>query len=255
MSHLEQFHAKGNEVSDNLFDVTDFLVSEVAGLYHSMEVLYGKNQFRSCLSLARSILETLINLKYIYHKDTELRASNYRHFSTKEYLDRSSKYNIPEDKQEMFNYLKDKASEYKPSGTKRGWDGKSVRVMAEESGWLVVYEDYSHLSSYLHSKFRGNRDLEIDRPYNNHLKDIVFRNLLVSTLDVLKEITEKFDLDGGTMIAEDFSDKIGLLIYSTNPKKASEDMKKVNMKLVRVLSLLSLFFGVFSWKKRRPKSL
>lgn len=259
MGHLEQFSSKGDEISDDLFVVTDFLLKEIADLYTSMDILYTEGQFRSCLSLGRSVAESLISLKYIYDKETELRASNYRHYSTKEYLSRSEKFDIPEDKKPMMDYLKNKASEYKPSGTRPyAWDGKNVREMADEVGWSFVYEDYGHLSTYLHSKFRGNRDLENDRPYNNHLKRIVFRNLLIATLDLLKVITEKFDLDGGVMSIDGYSDKIGVLVYATNPKKSSEDMAKVNMKLVRFLTFvpfMSFFFKVYFWITERPKSL
>lgn len=218
--HLDQFRAKKGEIPEDLFVVTEFLLEEIIDMYQSMKVLYRKDHFRTCLILARSILESSINLRYIYKEDREKRASNFRRFSTKEYLKRAEKVkDITPEGKEMLDLLKKIAEAYTPSaGNKRHWDGKSVREKSEEIGMGRDYEIYSHLSTYLHGNFRGNRDLSIQRPYNNNLRKIVSRDLLLFVTETLKVIAEAFDLDGG-IIHMDYGDK--LIIFATNPKRAS----------------------------------
>jgi hypothetical protein len=227
-THLEQFQEKGDTVSDNLFDVTDFLLKEIIDMYESMRILYKEGHFRSCIIMARSILETTINLRYIYKDDTEKRASNYKYFSTKEYLKRADKMSdIPPKGKELLEYLKKMTEDYSPSGNnKNHWDGKSIREESNEIGSSSVYDSYSHLSTYLHSKFRGTRDLAMERPYNDYLRKLVFKDLLAYTLEALKPICEKFDLEGGIMINEEYPDKRGVTVFATNPKRAQEELNR-----------------------------
>ena len=227
--HLKEFRTKEEVVSEDLFDVTAFLLEEIIDMYESLILLYEKNHFRSCIILARSILENSINLQYIYNKDIELRASNYKLFSLREYVKRAKKTEkMTPELLKFIEELEKIVGKYNPSGKRVGhWDGKTVRDQVAELKIESMYDTYRHLSNFTHSKFQGNRDLSGERPYLDFLRKLVLRDIMVYILPSLQAICERFDLNGGLMVIHDYDIKSPrIILYATNPKKNTETEKQ-----------------------------
>lgn len=230
-SHLDEFKSKEKSIPDDVFDATVFLLEEILDMYESITTLYKKDHFRSCIVLARSILENSINLRYIYQKDTEKRAKNFKLFSLREYLKRADKVeNMPADAKEFLDFLKEQTENYQPAGTNQSyWDGKTIRDKSLELKSETIYDMYRHLSNYLHSKYQGNRNLSVERPYNDFLRKLVFKDILVHTLQALVAICERFDLDGGIMILHDYPQHGHVLFFATNPKRREAEMEDIKL--------------------------
>jgi hypothetical protein len=228
-AHLSELLTKEKSIPYDVFQVTVFLLKENIEIYQSISTLYAGDHFRSCLILARSILENSINLRFIYKTDSEQRALNYRAFSMKEYIARANKVkDITPEAIEFLDELKKLTVDYKPTGKRPGdWDGTSLRDRAVELHSESTYDVYRHLSNYMHSKFQGNRDLSVDRPYTNHLRRVVFKDILLFTLQALQAICEKYDLDGGIMFIDNYPKTKSTVAYATNPKRREEDMKRM----------------------------
>lgn len=79
--HKKQLEKKGNQIPKDVLDVTTFLLNEIYDVFHSMSILMRKKDFVGCSRLARTIFENSINIQYIYKKDTEKRAEDFKKIS------------------------------------------------------------------------------------------------------------------------------------------------------------------------------
>jgi hypothetical protein len=215
-AHKEEFEKREAEVPPDVFDVTCFFFDEILDIYASMEILMQKHHFRGCLPMARLLLENSINLQYIYKQDIEERAKQFKLKSASSYYKRFATLNDPAPEyKELKKIFEDKLEEYVPNK-------KTLKEKAKEVNLHSMYKDsYTRLSGYVHSEYKGNRDLSEVRPYNDYLRRMVFSDTLLVTLDALKSICEKYDLDGGVMIIDDPGYK-GVVLFATNPKKQQE---------------------------------
>ena len=220
--HLAELRKKKADVQEDIFDVTAFILEENIDLYQSIITLYKQNHFRSCLILIRNILENFVTLQYIYANDSEKRAKNFRLFSGIKYLKRADKVKDmpPEVRKEFFEMLRTMERDYQPSGSRKGqWDGKSMREMCEELKLTFIYEDwYSRLSGYTHSQYRGNRDLDHVGPYNNFLRDLVWKHVSVVGLQTLYKINSKYNLTEDIVILEDYPQKGATFFFAVNER-------------------------------------
>jgi len=218
--HLHQLEAQKDVIDGEVYDVTVFLLFELLDIFSSISSLKPEIHFRSCLVLARGIFEDCINLEYIYKKNNERRAKNYRLFSVVEYLNRAEKFQDDiVQKDELINRLRAEVKMYAPSGAdKRIWDGISLAKKAEETGREQTYDFFRQTSNYSHAKFRGNIDFSEKRPYLDFLRELVYRITILETMAILQLIAERFDLDGGVIYLTnpEFNKDI---IWATNPKK------------------------------------
>lgn len=216
--HRNVFTKLEGKIPDDVFDVTCFFFDEILDIYESMEILMQKNHFRGCLPMARLLLENSINLQYIYKQDTEERAKQYKLKSASSYYKRFSTLNDPAPEyQELKKIFEEKLKEYVPNKM-------TLKEKAKEVNLHSTYKDsYARLSGYVHSEYKGSRDLSEARPYNDYLRRMVFSDTLLVTLDALKSICEKYDLDGGVMIIDDPGYK-GVVFFATNPKKQEETL-------------------------------
>lgn len=216
VSHFKQFHDAKEIISQDIFDVTIFLLTEAIQLFDSIDILSRKNHFRGCLPIARNIMEISINLQYIYKKDIELRAKNFKLDSMYEMkrkgdsVEEESKNNPVY--QEYMKKLDKELKDYKK-------EKKTVYEKAEEVNMKSSYiSTYRRLSEYVHSGYRPVRDFDEDGPYNDFLKRVVFSDTVIFMLIGLKSVCEKYDLAGGFMVIDDAGYN-GVILFSTNPKK------------------------------------
>jgi hypothetical protein len=211
--HLADLITHKNVIPLDVFDVTLFYLEEYLDIYESIDILMQNDHFRGCLPLARSLLENSINLQYVYNKDTEQRAKNFKLAAVNSMLKRLKDFKgdspkVNEMKATYENLLKN----YKP-------EHKNLKEKAEEVGSQSLYKDsYKRLSEFVHSSYKADRNLDAVRPYTTYLKKIVFPDTILVTLLTLQSVCEKLDLDGGIMVIDD-SAYDGLIVFSTNPKK------------------------------------
>ncbi len=220
LEHSEEFSINKEKISQDVFDVTMFFFKEVLDLYESMDILIQKDHFRGFLPISRSLLENSINIQYIYDKDTENRAKNFKLASIDKFLKRhkGQKYDEPECK-EMESKFKEMLKDYVP-GPRMTIEDKFKQVNSHS----LYKDEYKRLCEYVHSDYKGPRDLNDNGPYPAYLRRLVFSDTLLVVLEALKSICERFDLEGGVMVIDDPGYK-GKLFYSTNPKKSEEVMR------------------------------
>jgi hypothetical protein len=213
--HLDDFDRHRERVPEDLYDVTCFLMEENIDLYEAMGLLMRKHHFRSCIPLARSLLENAVTLKYIYATDSEKRAQNLKKTSQHSYLQRVRKQEDTETRARVLEVFEGQLGDFNPRK-----DRASVKTMFTELGMERQYDEwYGRLSEFAHSRYRGNRDMAADRPFNNFMRQLVFKHVLLLILESIRVATERFDLDGGVMIIEDYPETGAVFFYSTNPKK------------------------------------
>jgi|AntRauTorckE6833_2_1112554.scaffolds.fasta_scaffold06179_5 hypothetical protein len=222
ISHFKQFHDAKEIIPQDVFDVTLFLLTEAIQLFDSIDILSRKNHFRGCLPIARSIMEISINLRYIYKKDVELRAKNFKLDSMYEMrrkgdsIEDESKDNPVY--QEYMKKLDEELKDYK--NERKNIYEKAAEVNMESS----YISTYRRLSEYVHSGYRPARDFDEEGPYNVFLKRVVFSDTVMFMLMGLKSVCEKYELEGGFMVIEDLG-YVGTIFFSTNPKKEEERNK------------------------------
>ena len=229
-SHLNEFESKKEKIPEDIFETTCFLLEEIIDIYESIAVLYRQKHFRSSVVLARSVIENSISLRYIYQADSEKRALNFKLFSMREYLKRAERMEgvPPPEVKQMLEIMRKRVEEYQPSGSNPNqWDGKSVKEKTQALQSESIYDIYKHLSNYTHSKFKGSRDLSIERPYNDYIRELVFKQILVHTLQALADMCLKYDLDGGVMIMHDYPELGSAFFFATNPKRREAEMKDI----------------------------
>jgi len=219
--HLKQLEDKKTLIPDDIFDVTKFSMEELLSTFESIDTLIIKNDFEGCAKLSRCILETSINLQYIYKEDTENRAKNFKLTSVKKLTD---KFNSLEETtleaEKMNDYFTGLLKDYEPE--------KNIRdkFKAVDSDSIYV-RSYKRLSEYIHPVYRPQKiDFNENRPYINEIKRTIRSDTSLVTLTSLVDVCTKFDLDGGIMMIYDPEYK-GFIYFATNPKKAQENMRSI----------------------------
>jgi hypothetical protein len=216
--HMKQFEGKKSSIPEDIFDVTKFSIQEFISIFESMDTLIKNNDFEGCIKLSRSILETSINLQYIYKENMEKRAENFKLTQVKgmtkkfEALDEYT----PEAK-EMYDLFKEKLKGYKEPKIR-----EKFTAVNSEAQYLTSYQ---RLSEFIHPTYRAERiNFNEKRPFVENLKRIVRADTCVITLMALEVVCLKYDLDGGIILIDEPGYK-GTLFFATNPKKAEEYMK------------------------------
>lgn len=227
--HLAEIFRRQSVIPVDIFNVIKFVLEENIDYYKSIIILYNNGQFQSCLLIGRSIIENSINLRYILQEDTERRAKNFVLHSTTSFLKglKSIKENMP-GKDEMIRHLEELQNQQQKSGSHNfKWDGKSFKQICIELNLETIYDAwYSRLSKYVHSQYKAVRNLDEERPYNNFLKKLVSKDMLVLTLQTLKDINSKYNLQEGGVIIYDYPENGSALIFSISSKEIDEKMKK-----------------------------
>lgn len=216
--HRKEFIENKQKISQDIFDVTIFFFDEILDIYESMDILIQKGHFKGCLPMARLLLENSINLQYIYKQDSEKRAKDFKLASAQAL---SKRFATLDENTEEFRGVK-----YILEDQLRGFvkDKKTLKEKADEVNFESLYKDsYKRLSGYVHSAYRVNWDFDEERPYNLFLKRLVFSDTALVTLEALKSICEKYDLDGGVMFVIDEPGYKGDIAFATNPKKMEEN--------------------------------
>jgi hypothetical protein len=213
MSHMKQIDGAKERIPQDIFDVTMFFLHDMIQLYDSIGVLSDKNQFRGCLPLARSLLESSINFQYIYKEDTERRAKDFKCKSYEELRKRGKTITSDLEEYKVFmKRLETELQDYVP-------DKKTIREKAKELNMDSTYENaYKRLSGFVHVGYRPFRDFDDEGPYNSFLKRLVFSDTVLFMLKSLESVCTRYDLDGGVMVIDD-PGYIGTIFYATNPKK------------------------------------
>jgi hypothetical protein len=231
-SHIKELDSKKTEIPESVYFATRFILEESVDALESIIVLRKGGHFRSCLMLARSILENSVNLQYIYKADTEARALNFRLFSMKMFLKRleSNQEDFP-GKDGLLDTFRTLVKLYKPSGeNKNHWDGVTIKKIFDELKLSSLYTNwYSRLSGFTHSQYSDSRDIEQDGPYSDFLYRLVFKDLLVAVLETLKVINGKYNLLEGGAIITDYPHPGAVLAFSIN-LKADNDFREKNKK-------------------------
>lgn len=212
--HLSQLIKAKDKIPDDVFDVTKFSLEEILSTFKSMGFLMMKNDFEGCIKLSRTILESAINLRYIYKEDTEQRAKNFKTASIKNL---SKKFELLEEHtpeaKEMNDYFQKLLKDY-------NLDKKVVRDKFKEVNSDSTYvRSYKRLSEYIHPTYRPQKvNFNEDSPYVLEMKRTVRSDTCIMTLMALMDVCTKYDLDGGIMVIEEPEYK-GTVFFSTNPKK------------------------------------
>ena len=207
-------------VQGDLYDVTVFLLKENIDIYAAMAILMQKDHFRSCISLARSLLENAVTLRWVYEKDSEKRAKNLKDMSRYSYLERTRKLkSVPPEYKELLKTYEKLLEGYDPKSR------VSMKAMFDELGYGKAYEEwYGRLSEYTHSRYRSNTDFNEVWPFTTFMRRLVFTDVLVLIFEFLKAATECFDLEGGVILIEDYPHDNADLFYKFYPRKSEKLM-------------------------------
>ncbi len=211
--HLKQIEEKRENIDPDIFDITKFTIEEFISLFNSMDILLENDDFEGSLKLSRSILENSINLRYIYEKDSQKRARNFKLTAVNGLVKKFKTLDKPDAELRGFNTILEKTLEdYKQIQTRQ----KFKEVNSEDE----YLKSYQRLSEFIHPTYRSKKiDFRKEGPYINSLKGIVRSDTCIVTLMVLKAICIKYDMDGGVMMLEEPKYK-GTVFFATNPKKA-----------------------------------
>ena len=229
-AHVDELISRHKDIPYEVLHVTAFLLEENIELYKSIATLLRQGYFQPCLVLGRTILENTIKLQYIFQKDTETRAKNYMVHSFVNTLERMKKAGVDEfDEGEVSEQINELKKEFQKSGSRDYyWDGKSFKEICEILGHNWVYESwYSRLSKYTHSQYKGHRGFEERRPYNDFMRKLILRDMVVLTLEALKSINEKYELLEGGAIITDYPYEGATLAFSISSKKTDEETTRI----------------------------
>lgn len=222
LSHLRELIKRRKEVDDNLFEITAFLLDEIGDSLASI-IKLREDHLKSSIMIARFILEDSVNLQYIYKADSEKRALNYRSFSAKGLLKRMEQSREEDERiKGEIPRVKERVDMYSPTGNNSShWDGRSVKEIMSDLGLDDIYSNwYMRMSSYTHPQYHGHKiTADVDSPYINFLKDMVFKDLALPILESLKVINEKLDLLEGGVIFKNYPKKNSTLVFSINNKR------------------------------------
>lgn len=227
-SELEELIHKKNEIPLEIFDATKFILEEIIDLYKSIIILYENDHVQSCLLIVRPILESCINLLYIFQKDTEQRSNNFLIHPGCSLLKNLEEMECEAPgKTEMIAAFRQINNGIKRSGNCNNyWDGKTFKAMCEELEENEIYRMwYTRLSKYTHSQYR-NRNLSWKHPYGQFIKDLLTKKMILLSLQALKSINEKYNLLEGGMIIDDYPHKGAIVLFSISSKEVDEQAAK-----------------------------
>jgi len=220
--HLEELKKRKSEIPGDIFDVTVFLLEENMELYLSIITLYKQGRFRACLPIARIILENFVNLEYIYANDSERRAKNFISFAVTNYLKRANTLkDMPaEVKKDFAEMLKNMELEYQRSGKNmRHWDGKNFREICDELKLTFLHTQwYTRLSGYTHSEFKRGRDFDREGPYNEFLRDLVWKHISIIGLQAIFKINSKYNLTEDVVVIKDYPHPGATFFFAVNER-------------------------------------
>ncbi len=170
--------------------------------------------------ISRYILEDCVNLHYIYKKDSEKRALNYKVFPAKELLSRMEVYDGDDERiKKEIPRVKERLKKYSPSGSNQNhWDGLSTKKIMSDLGLDDIYQNwYVRMSAYIHPQYRGSKIGGNDEgEYIEFLKKMVFKDLNLPILESLRAINRKFDLLEGGAVISNYPKKNSTLVFSIN---------------------------------------
>lgn len=224
-THLQQLHDAKDRVPQDVFDVSAFFITEAIQLFDSVDILTRKNRFRGCLPLARTIIEISINFQYIYKKNVQQRAKNFKLDSMWEMKRKGD--NVANEAldnpfyKEFMGKIADELKDHKK-------EKKNIYEKAKETNMKSSYiSTYRRLSEYVHSGYQPVRYFDEKGSYNDFLKRVVYSDSVMFMLMGLKSMCEKYDLEGGCMVIDDPGYK-GIIFFSTNPKREEERITAYN---------------------------
>lgn len=225
-AQLAEVTRRQAEIPPDVFDVMRFVLEENIDFYKSIISLYKTGQFQSCLLIGRTIIENSINLQYILREDTERRAKNFILHSATSTLEGLK--NLKEEirgKAEVIKHIEGLKEQIQKSGSRNfSWDGKSFKQICDELGLGEIYNAwYSRLSKFVHPHYKNTRDLEQERPFNNFLKRLISKDMLVLTLQSLKDINKRYKLLEGGAIISDYPEEGALMVFSISSDEADEE--------------------------------
>lgn len=219
--HLKQLNEKKESMPQDVFDITRFSIEEFISCFKSMQTLIKSKDYEGCLKISRPILETSANIRYIFKGDAENRAKNFKIKSVKNLSDRMSSLSDEEytvEIRELNDYFQEILKDYVPE--------KNIREKFKEAQMEETYlRSYKRLSEFVHPVYKTEKiDFEVERPYTTELKRTVEVDTCLITLEALKDICVKYDLDGTISMIDNPGYK-ALILFATNPKKAKERQK------------------------------
>lgn len=226
VAHLNEIISFQSKINEDLFEVTAFLLDEIGDALSAIITLK-KDHLKSSIMISRYILESCVNLLYIYKEDSEKRALNCRAFSAKILLKRmlQSQEDDGRVKGEILR-VKERADKHRPSGkNKNHWDGLSIRIIMENLNLNSMYDDwYIRMSSYTHPQYRGSKITTNGKgEYVKYLKNMVFKDLNLSILYSLKAINKKFNLLEGIVVMENYPKEKAMFVFSINEHRESKN--------------------------------
>jgi len=225
---LKELINKKAGIQLEVFDVTKFILEEIIDLYKSIIVLYENNHVQSCLLITRPILESCINLLYIFQKDTEQRSNNFLiHPACSLLKDLEETEDEAPGKAETIIALRQLKDGIKRSVNRNNyWDGKTFKDMCEELEENEIYKMwYTRLSKYTHSQYK-NRNLNWERPYGQFIKDLLTKKIILLSFQALKAINEKYNLLEGGAIINNYPHKGAKVFISISSKEVDEQTAK-----------------------------
>ena len=132
LDHLGELIKHRKRINEDLFEVTAFLLDEIGDALSAIVTLK-KDHLKSSIMISRYILEDCVNLHYIYKKDSEKRALNYKVFPAKELLSRMEVYEGDDERiKKEIPRVKERLKKYSPSGSNQNhWDGLSTKKLCQ----------------------------------------------------------------------------------------------------------------------------
>ena len=229
LAHLSELIKHREQINEDLFEVTAFLLDEIGDALSAIVALK-KDHLKSSIMISRYILEDCVNLHYIYKKDSEKRALNYRAFPAKELLSRMEMYKGNDERiKKEIPRVKERLEKYSPSGSNQNhWDGLSIKKIMSDLGFDDIYQNwYVRMSSYTHPQYRGGKIKISDTgEYVEFLKNMVFKDLNLPILESLRAINRKFDLLEGGVVISNYPKENSTLVFSINEHREPGGGKK-----------------------------
>lgn len=226
MAHLNELVSRRKEINEDLFEVTAFLLDEIADALSAIVTLK-EDHLKSSIMISRYILESCINLMYIYKENSEKRALNCRAFPAGILLKRMEQNQEKDERiKGEIPRIKERADKFYPSGSSNNhWDGLSVKKIMEDLNLKSMYNDwYVRMSSYIHPQYRGSKITANDKgEYVKFLKDMVFKDLNIPILYSLRAINKKFDLLEGGVVIKNYPKEKSTFVFSINEHRESRN--------------------------------
>lgn len=229
--HLIRLIEERSNIPTDVFTSTEFILRDLINYYSSLSLLYKNNHQESSLIIARTIMEYVASLIFLYSKDTEKRANNFVLYPISSWIrglkDTDDNEKKPEDKKIILEFLETEYANYKPEGSnKYHWSGMQIKEIFEEINMAKFYDmGYRRLSKFPHPSFKNKINLDDKTPYPIFLKKFITRDIFVATLTGLKLINEKYDLLEGGVEISDYPEEGIDFFFIINDKDYDKDGK------------------------------